>query len=164
MGSTHPFRVIFAPQKHDLKQGDMEELLELKELLIHKDFEGAYALVEDLEEMGKKGVARNVRFYAKVLLLHLIKQQVEQRTTKSWDISIRNSLREIKDLNTRPSGKGTYLNNEELREVIAGAVDSAIDQASIEAAEGIYEARQIEQKIDRNELVKRAIALIHSSF
>jgi len=139
----------------------MEELLELKELLIQKDFEGAYALVEDLEEMGKKGVARNIRSYAKVLLLQLIKQQVEQRTTKSWDISIRNSIREIKDLNTRPSSKGTYLNNEQLREVIAGAIDSAIDQASIEAAEGIYEARQIEQKIDRNELVKRAIALIH---
>ncbi|OKH28732.1 DUF29 family protein [Chroogloeocystis siderophila] len=139
----------------------MEELLELKELLIQKDFEGAYALVEDLEEMGKKGVARNIRSYAKVLLLQLIKQQVEQRTTKSWDISIRNSIREIKDLNTRPSSKGTYLNNEQLREVIAGAIDSAIDQASIEAAEGIYEARQIEQKIARNELVKRAIALIH---
>jgi hypothetical protein len=140
----------------------MEELLELKELLIHKDFEAAYALVEDLEEMGKKGVARNIRSYAKVLLLHLIKQQVEQRTTKSWNISIRNSIREIKDLNTRLSSKGTYLNNEQLREVIAGAIDSAIDQASIEAAEGIYEARQIEQKIDRNELVKRAIAMIHS--
>ncbi len=57
----------------------MEELLELKELLIHKDFEGTFALVEDLEEMGKKGIARNVRSYAKVLLLHLIEQQVERR-------------------------------------------------------------------------------------
>ncbi|MUL36187.1 DUF29 family protein [Gloeocapsopsis dulcis] len=139
----------------------MEELLELKELLVHKDFEGAYALVEDLEEMGKKGVARNIRSYAKVLLFHLIKQQVEQRTTKTWDISIRNSIREIKDLNTRPSSKGTYLNNEELYEVIAGAADSAIDQASIEAAEGIYDTRQIEQRIDRNELIKCAIALVH---
>jgi len=141
----------------------MEELLELKELLIHKDFEGAYALVEDLEEMGKKGVARNIRSYVKVLLLHLIKQQVEQRTTKSWEISIRNSIREIKDLNSRPSGKGTYLNNEELSEVIAGAVDSAIDQASLEAAEGIYDARQIEQRIDRSEVIARAIALTNES-
>jgi len=66
-------------QKHNLKQGNMEELLELKELLIHKDFEGTFALVEDLEEMGKKGIARNVRSYAKVLLLHLIEQQVERR-------------------------------------------------------------------------------------
>jgi len=40
------------------------------------------------------------------------------------------------------------------------SVDSAIDQASIEAAEGIYEARQIEQKIDRSEVIERAIALI----
>lgn len=138
----------------------MEELLELKELLIHKDFEGAYALVEDLEETGKKAVARNIRSYAKVLLLHLIKQRIEQRNTKSWDISIRNSIREIKDLNTRPSAKGTYLNNEQLHDVIMGAVDSAIDQASIKAVEGIYNARQIEQKIDRSEVVDRAIALI----
>lgn len=138
----------------------MEELLELKELLINGEVESALMLVGDLEEMGKKGVARNIRSYAKVLLLHLVKQQVENRTTKSWDISIRNAVREILDINARPKNRGTYLNNEELYEVISAALDSAIDEAAIECCEGIYEARQIEEMVNQSSLIDRAYQLV----
>lgn len=138
----------------------MEELLELKELLLHGEVESALTLVENLEEMGKKGVARNIRSYAKVLLLHLIKQQVENRTTKSWDTSIRHAIREIKDINARPKGKGHYLNDEELREVVSSAIDSAIDEAAIQCCEGIYEVQQIEQMINQAKLIEQAYQLI----
>lgn len=138
----------------------MEEILELKELLISGEIESAIMLVGDLEEMGKKGVARNIRSYAKVLLLHLIKQHVEKRTTKSWDTSIRNAIREIKDVNTRPKNRGTYLNNEELYETISAAYDSAIDEAAIQCCEGIYEARQIKEMINEIQLIKKAYELV----
>jgi len=36
-------------------------------------------------------------------------QKAENRTTRSWDVSIRNSILEIQDLNATPSSKGTYL-------------------------------------------------------
>lgn len=138
----------------------MEELLELKELLLHGEVESALMLVRDLEEMGKKGISNNIRSYSKVLLLHLIKQQVEHRTTKSWDTSIENSVTEIKYLNQRPKGKGTYLNGEELFEVITSAWMAAIRQASLEAAEGIYEARQIEQMVNSSKIIERAFSKI----
>jgi len=138
----------------------VEELLELKQLLQRGEVGEALLLVEDLEEMGKKGIARNVRSYAKVLLLHLLKQQLEQRTTKSWSASIRNSVREIRDINARPKGKGFYLTDEDLKELIDSAWDSAVDQAAIEAAEGIYNFRQIQQMVSRDELVQQAFLLI----
>lgn len=138
----------------------MEELLELKELLQHREIDKALLLVEDLEEMGKKGIARNIRSYAVILLLHLIKQQVEQRTTKSWSTSIRNSIREIQDLNARPQAKGFYLTAEELKELVEAAWDSAIDKAALEAAEGIYNFRQLEELVNKTELIEQALVLI----
>lgn len=138
----------------------MEELLELKELLINGEVESALLLVGDLEEMGKKGVARNIRSYAKVLLLHLVKQQAEKRTTKSWDTSIRNAVREIKDVNARPKSKGTYLSDEELYETISAARDSAIDEAAIQCCEGAYEAWQIKEMVDENELIEKAYGMV----
>jgi hypothetical protein len=141
----------------------MEELIELKQLIQSGNYSDALLLVEDLEEMGKKGLANNIRSYAKILLLHLIKQQVEKRTTKSWDASIRNAVREIKELNARPKGKGVYLNFEELESAIASSMDTAIDKAALEAAEGIYDYRQIEQMIDRKELVGIAMQLIQAN-
>lgn len=137
----------------------MEELLELRELLIHGEVEKALLLVDDLEEMGKKGISNNIRSYAKVLLLHLIKQQVEKRTTKSWDTSIRNAVREILDINARPKGRGNYLNNEELYEVICSAYNSAIDAASLECFEGIYEVKQIQEMIN-SDVIESAYQLV----
>ena len=134
----------------------MEELLELKELLQHGQIEDALLLIDDLQEMGKKGIENNIQSFARVLLIHLIKQQVEQRTTKSWDVSISNAIERITYLNQRPKGRGNYLNDEELRDVIASAWNSAIRQASLEAAEGIYEVRQIEQMVNRSKLLLQA--------
>ncbi|MGB7893581.1 MAG: DUF29 family protein, partial [Microcoleus sp.] len=75
----------------------MEELLTLKSLLLKGDIPGSLAIVEELEEMSKKDIIKTIRSYAVILLLHLIKQQAENRTTRSWDISIRNSVLEIQE-------------------------------------------------------------------
>ena len=64
----------------------MEELLTLRELLIKGDMSGALAIVDELEEMSRDDKINNIRSYAVVLLMHLIKQQAENRTTRSWDL------------------------------------------------------------------------------
>ncbi len=79
----------------------MEELFTLKSLLLKGDVPGALAIVEELEEMSKNDIIDNIRSYAIILLLHLIKQQAENRTTRSWEVSIRNSVREIQRKNKR---------------------------------------------------------------
>jgi hypothetical protein len=73
----------------------MEELLTLKDLLLQGDIPAALMIVEELEEMSSNDIIKTIRSYAVILLLHLIKQQAENRTTRFWELSIRNSIREI---------------------------------------------------------------------
>ena len=87
----------------------MEELLTLKELLIKGDIPGALVIVEELQEMSRNDIIKTIRSYAVILLLHLIKQQAENRTTRSWGVSIRNAVREIKRENKRRKTGGYYL-------------------------------------------------------
>lgn len=140
----------------------MEELLELKALLLKGDIKGSLAIVEDLEEMSKNGIISAIRSYAVILLLHLIKQQAENRTTRSWDVSIRNSVREIQRKNKRRKAGGYYLNDDELRETLEEAYVNALDQASLEVAEGRYDPEEIEAKINKDKIINSAFLLIQS--
>jgi len=138
----------------------MEELFELKILLINGDTQSAIAIVEELEEMGKKGIIKIIRSYAIILLIHLIKQQVENRTTRSWDVSIRNSVREIQRENKRRKAGGYYLTRDELIETLEEAYLNAIDQASLEVEEGRYEPEELTQKVNKENILNHALALI----
>ncbi|KKD39521.1 MAG: DUF29 family protein [Limnoraphis robusta] len=140
----------------------MEEILELKQLLLKGDIKGSLAIVEELEEMSRDDIINNIRSYAVILLLHLIKQQAENRTTRSWDVSIRNSVREIKRKNKRRKAGGYYLSQEELMETLEEAYLNAIDQASLEVEEGRYDYRELEQKVNRIEILNQAMNLINA--
>lgn len=138
----------------------MEELLEIKEFLQHGQIADALALVYDLEEMGKKGISHNIRSYAKVLLLHLIKREVEKRTTKSWNVSICNAVTEIKELNARPKARGSYLNEDELASIVLSAVPSALQIASLEVFNGDLSVKEIQSRINTEEVLQQAFVLL----
>ena len=138
----------------------MEEILALKDLLRSGDIQGSLALVELLEEMSKQDIIDTIRSYAIVWLLHLIKQQAEQRTTRSWEVSIRNSLREIQRTNKRRKAGGYYLTREELWETLEEAFLNAIDEASLEVAEGRYEPEELEKRVRRSQILHHALDLI----
>jgi Domain of unknown function DUF29 len=138
----------------------MEELLELRELLKEGNLPGALLLVEEMTEMSKDDKLNKIFSYGIILLLHLIKQQAEKRTTRSWDVSIRHSVRQIQRTNQRHKSKGSYLSRDELMETLADAYTSALDEAALEAFEGRYEAAEIAAMIDRPKIIDQAIALI----
>jgi hypothetical protein len=138
----------------------MEELLELKALLLKGDIKGSLAIVEELEDMSKNGIISTIRSYAVILLLHLIKQQAEKRTNRSWDVSIRNSVREIQRQNKRRKAAGYYLSDEELTDTLNDAYLNALDAASLEVEAGRYQSEQIEAIIDKNKLISDAFLLI----
>ncbi|MBE9230171.1 DUF29 family protein [Cuspidothrix issatschenkoi LEGE 03284] len=138
----------------------MEELLELKNLLISGNIADALLLVEEMTEMSKDDKLNKIISFGIILLLHLIKQQAEKRTTRSWEISIRNSVRQIQRTNKRRKANGNYLTETELQETLEDAYQSALDQASLEAFEGRYEADEIATMIDRNTIINQALTLI----
>ncbi|MBD2741790.1 DUF29 family protein [Coleofasciculus sp. FACHB-1120] len=138
----------------------MEELLDLKNLLLKGDIQGSLAIVEELEEMSRNDIVKTIRSYAVIFLLHLIKQQVENRTTRSWEVSTRNSVREIQRENKCRKAGGYYLSPEELLETLEEAYLNAIDEASLELEEGHYELEELEQLINKKELLNHALVLI----
>ena len=138
----------------------MEELLTLKNLLLKGDIVGSLAVVEELEEMSRDDKINNIISYSIILLIHLIKQQAENRTTRSWDISIRNSIRQIQRKNKRRKAGGYYLNSEELAEALEAAYPDAIDQASLEVEEGRYQPEELEKFVNKQKIINRALMLI----
>ena len=157
----------------------MEELITLRKYIEEKDYIKALELVGELEEMSKEDKLNKIYSYAVILLVHLIKQQAEQRTTRSWDVSINNSVREIKrtnkrrnavlgvspmsdcDKKRRKSG-GYYAREEELIETIDEAFEAAIERAALEAFEGRHDSHELNQMIDAEEVKKSALTLITS--
>ncbi|OKH37559.1 hypothetical protein NIES2119_12700 [[Phormidium ambiguum] IAM M-71] len=138
----------------------MEELLTLKELLYQGKISEALLIVEELEEMSKSDKLNKIFSFGIILLLHLIKQSAENRTTKSWNTSILNSVKQIQRTNKRHKAKGNYLTEEELLETLQDAYDSALRDAAIEAFEGRYEAEEIGEIVNREEIIRKAMDLI----
>ena len=138
----------------------MEELLTLKDLLLKGDIPGSLAVVEELEEMSRDDKINNIISYSIILLLHLIKQQAENRTTRSWDISIRNSVRQIQRKNKRRKAGGYYLNSQDLVEALEAGYPDAIDQACLEVAEGRYQPEELEQLVNQQKIINQALILI----
>ena len=138
----------------------MEELMELKELLHRGKVAEALVLVAELEEMSKSDKLNKIFSYGIILLLHLIKKVAENRTTKSWETSIFNAVKQIQRTNKRHKTKGTYLTEEEVVETLEDAYESGLKSAALEAFEGIYDVEEIAKMVNRDDIMKMAIGLI----
>ena len=138
----------------------MEELWELKEFLLGGNISDALLLVEEMTEMSKDDKLNKIFSFSIVLLRHLIKQQAEKRSTKSWETSIFNTVKQIQRSNKRRKAGGDYLTQVELRETLEDAYESGLKQSALEAFEGRYEASEIADMIDRNTIIEQAITLI----
>ncbi len=134
--------------------------MELKELLHRGKVAEALVLVAELEEMSKSDKLNKIFSYGIILLLHLIKKVAENRTTKSWETSIFNAVKQIQRTNKRHKAKGTYLTEEELVETLEDAYESGLKSAALEAFEGIYDVEEIAKLVNRDDIMKMAIALI----
>ncbi|MBD2624815.1 DUF29 family protein [Microcystis flos-aquae FACHB-1344] len=138
----------------------MEELLELKDLLLVGNVPDALLLVEEMTEMSKDDKLNKIFSFSIIVLLHLIKQQAEKLSTRSWETSISNSVRQIQRINKRRKTGGNYLTIEELKETLDDAYSSALRQGALEAFEGIYKPEEIEAMIDKNKIINQAMGLI----
>jgi len=141
----------------------MEELLQIRELLLDGNNHDALLLVEELTDMSKEDKLNKVFSFSVILLLHLIKRSAEKRTTRSWDNSIFNAVKQIQRTNKRRSSGGYYLTHSELQETLEDAYQLALNQGAIEIFEGKYEADEIANMVERFEIIKQGMELILAS-
>jgi hypothetical protein len=138
----------------------MDELSELRDILQAGRIEDALLLVDELDEMSREDKINKISRYMRILLIHLIKQQAEQRNTRSWEVSIKEALRQIQRTNTRRKAGGVYLRRDELLEELEDVYDLALERAALEAFGGIYEAADIASRLSRQEVLERALGLM----
>ncbi|MGL6339335.1 MAG: DUF29 family protein [Waterburya sp.] len=138
----------------------MYELEQLREKIEQQDYQGALELVNELEEMSVEDKLNKIYSYTVVLLIHLIKQEAEGRTTSSWDRSIYNSVKYISRTNKRRKAGGYYADHQALREIIDEAYSHALTEASFEVFEGKLSANELSLKLDSDLIKIKAIAVL----
>ena len=104
----------------------MDELQDLREHIEHGRYAAALTLIGEMEEMSRDDKIQKIESFLQVLLVHLIKQQVEGRTTRSWDVSIHNAADAIRRVNKRRRAGGWYLSDTELAEAVDEILPSAL--------------------------------------
>ena len=141
-----------------------QELIDLRNSILAGRYEDALAIVDELEGMSKQAIFRNIQSFLRVLLIHLIKNQIEQRLTNSWDASIRKALVEIKKINLKENKKSYYINKDEWDNYLEEEIELAIGDASVEVLNGIYTEFQLAEMVDKNSIISTALNFLELTY
>jgi hypothetical protein len=68
-----------------------EELEQLRQYLETGQLDAAFGLLDEMDEMSRNDKIHKIQSAMHVLLVHLIEQAAEHRTTPVWERSIRNA-------------------------------------------------------------------------
>jgi hypothetical protein len=138
----------------------MEELLELKQQLVKGDLIAALAIVDELETMSRQDKINTLESFLVVLLVHLIKIQVEGKVTRSWRNSIINSLTQIQTRN-RLGKKSSYIYDWD--EHFQNTIFTAVRKAAEEVYGGM-EIEELEAQINEVQLREDAQQLLAMTY
>ncbi|WP_228042799.1 DUF29 domain-containing protein [Desmonostoc muscorum] len=121
----------------------------------------ALAIVDELEGMSKKAVLRQIKSFVRILLIHLIKNQLEERLTNFWAASIRNAIREIKEVNVKENKTSYYISLDEWENLIEEeVVEDAIADASEEVMNGKFTRSQLSAMLNKNQIITTATSFL----
>ncbi|TAF06980.1 MAG: hypothetical protein EAZ77_11170 [Nostocales cyanobacterium] len=137
-----------------------QELIDLRNSIVEGRYTDALAIVDELEGMSKQAILRNIQAFLRILLIHLIKNQIEQRLTNSGIASIRNSLIEIKKINLKENKKSDYVNQDEWQIYLEDELTPAIVDASLEVFNGTFKRKQLSQMLNKPQLILNATELL----
>jgi hypothetical protein len=142
----------------------MEELLELRTAIEEHRYDDAIFIIDEMTAMAKKDTVNKIGSFIRVMLIHLIKQYAEGRTTRSWQNSIKYALEEIAEANESEHSSGVYMDATALREMIEKRFSLALEKASEEAFDGKYTHREFERLIDAEAIKAQALDYILNGF
>jgi hypothetical protein len=137
-----------------------EELEQLRQYLETGQLDAALGLLDEMDEMSRDDKLHKIQSYMHVLLIHLIKQAAEHRTTPSWDRTIRNALFWIPRINRRRKAGGWYIPADDLQEALADVYEHALDSAAAEALGGAHTLASLGVLVDRERVLAQAYEMI----
>jgi len=141
-----------------------QELIELRNSILEGRYADALAIVDELDWMSKKATLRNIKSFLLRMLIHLIKNQIEQRLTNSWAASIRDSIIEIQDLNLQDNKNSHYIKQDEWEQMLTKTIEGAIRTASVEVMNGRLSPFQLLELVDRSQIIQVARHLLAMTY
>ena len=141
-----------------------QELLDLKKAIANQDLTKAMAIVSDLEVMSREDKIQKLQSHLVVLLVHLLKMQLERRLTNSWRASILNSLLQIKRTNRMGNKKTPYIKSEDWEEAIAEVMPEVYVLAATEVLNGVLNDNQVEELANYQELCGWSTTLLRQTY
>ena len=141
-----------------------QELIELRNSILEERYQDALEIVNELESMSKEDKLNKIKSFLIRLMIHLIKNQVEQRLTNSWVASISDSIIQIQSVNIKDNKKSNYVKSGEWEIMLKEAIAAAIRPASVEIKGGKLRPAQITQIIDRDSLIQIAETLLELTY
>lgn len=137
-----------------------QELIDLRNSILEGRYADALEIVDELDWMAKKATLRNIKSFLVRMIIHLIKNQVEQRLTNSWIASISDSVVQIQDLNLHDNKTSHYVKRDEWELLLENALAAAIRPASVEVLNGKLKPSQLSQMIDKSQIITTAQQLL----
>ncbi|MDM8556127.1 DUF29 family protein [Desulfococcaceae bacterium HSG7] len=138
----------------------MEELFELRTHIEKGRYADALVLLGEMEEMSREDKINKIESFLDVLLIHLIKQQAEKRTTRFWNASVHNASRQIEKTNKRRKAGGYYLSEDELKASIEESYQASLKYASVEAFGGAFDETELARMVDESQIKAQAWEMI----
>jgi hypothetical protein len=141
---------------------EMDEIMELRRCIEEQRYQDALLIIDEMDDMAKSDKLNKIYSYAVILLIHRIKQCVEERSTRSWELSIRNSINAIVRVNKRHKSGGTYADLDDIRAMTDEAFDEAVGAASLEIFGGKYSDNEpvLRVLLNREELINEVVETI----
>ncbi len=137
-----------------------QELTDLKASILQGRYADALMLIDELEGMSKQAILRNIQSFLVRLLVHLVKNQVEQRLNNSWAASIRGSIVEIKKLNLQDNRVTYYVKLDEWQPMLEEVMELAIGDASVDVMDGAYSPFQLSGIVNQPQVITTAHKLL----
>ena len=141
-----------------------QELMDLKASILEGRYDDALLIIDELEGMSKQAILRNIESFLIGLMVHLIKNQIEQRLTNSWAASISDSIVQIKRLNLKDNKTSYYIKKDEWQSYLEAAIKLAIRPASLEVLDGQLKPQQMSAQLDKNQLITTAQKLLDLTY
>ncbi len=141
-----------------------QELIDLRNSILEGRYEDAFIIIDELEDMSKKSILRNIMSFLIILMIHLIKNQIEKRLTNSWIASISNSVIEIQSLNLKDNLRSYYIKQDEWNDYLEEAIERAIRPASVEVMDGKLKAAAISAQISRKYIIQISHQLLSLTY
>jgi len=138
----------------------MEELFELRTHIEKGRYAEALVLLGEMEEMSREDKINKIESFLDILLIHLIKQHAEKRTSRSWNASVYNALRQIEKKKKKRKSGGYYLNADELNTSVEESYRASLKYASVEAFGGAFDETELARMVDEPQIKKEALELI----